>query len=77
MTPAVLRYSSAMRRAVDTSVEARERQLEAYRAMTPEQRLWLAEDMTVSIRTLADSGARARRSFHAAAVAAAQRSPDG
>ena len=39
---------------------ARERQLEAYRAMTPEHRLHLADEMTTAVRTLAGSGAGAR-----------------
>jgi len=49
-----------MRRPIDTSAEARERQLEAYRAMTPEHRLRLADEMTTSVRDLAASGTRAR-----------------
>ena len=49
-----------MRRPVDTSIEARERQLEAYRAMTPEARLRLADEMSAAVRSLARSGIRAR-----------------
>lgn len=53
-------YSSAMGRPIDTSTEARERQLEAYRTMTPEYRLRLADELTKAVRALADSGTRAR-----------------
>jgi hypothetical protein len=49
-----------MRRPVDTSIEARERQLQAYRAMTPEDRLGVADRMSAEIRSLARSGIRAR-----------------
>jgi len=49
-----------MGRPIDTSAEARERQIEAYRAMTPEQRLRLADEMTKAVRELAESGRRAR-----------------
>jgi hypothetical protein len=57
---ALRRYSSGMRRPVDTSPEARERQLAAYRAMTPETRLRLAAELSVDIRSLAAAGKRAR-----------------
>jgi hypothetical protein len=49
-----------MRRSIDTSVEIRRRQLEAYRAMTPEARLRLAAEMSADVRSLARSGIRAR-----------------
>jgi hypothetical protein len=49
-----------MRRPIDTSVEARARQLEAYRAMRPEDRLRLADQMSSEVRSLARSGIRAR-----------------
>jgi hypothetical protein len=51
-----------MRHPIDTSVEARKRQLEAYRAMTPDARLRLADQMSAEIRSLARSGIRARNS---------------
>ena len=54
------RYSSGMRRPVDTSLEARERQLAAYRAMTPEKRLRLAAEMSTDIRSLTEAGTLAR-----------------
>src|SRR5215208_2747244 len=57
----VLDYSSTMRRPNDTSREARQRQVDAYRAMTPEQRLQLADQMSVDVRSLARSGIRARQ----------------
>jgi hypothetical protein len=50
-----------MRRPIDTSAEARERQLEAYRAMTPQDRMRLADEMSAEVRSLARSGIRARR----------------
>ena len=44
----------------DTSIDARRRQLEAYRAMTPARRLHLAATMSEDVRTLARAGIRAR-----------------
>jgi hypothetical protein len=49
-----------MGRPIDTSVEAHARQLEAYRAMRPEDRLRLADQMSDAVRSLARSGIRAR-----------------
>ena len=49
-----------MRRPLDTSREARERQLAAYRAMAPEMRLRLAAEMSAEVRSLSEAGARAR-----------------
>jgi hypothetical protein len=49
-----------MARPIDTSVEAHARQLEAYRAMRPEDRLRLADQMSDAVRSLARSGIRAR-----------------
>lgn len=49
-----------MRRPLDTSIEARARQLEAYRAMRPADRLHLADQMSDDVRSLALSGIRAR-----------------
>jgi hypothetical protein len=54
-----------MRRSIDTSVEIRRRQLEAYRRMTPEARLRLADAMSTDVRSLARSGIRARGSADA------------
>jgi hypothetical protein len=51
-----------MRRPVDTSLEARERQLAAYRLMAPELRLRLAADMSWDVRRLFEAGARVRAS---------------
>lgn len=59
-----------MRRSEDTSVEAHERQLGAYRAMSPEKRLRLAAEMSADVRALAIAGGRAR-SDHAARLATA------
>jgi hypothetical protein len=44
----------------DTSATALERQREAFRRMTPEQRLTLAAEMSDEIRALAESGIRHR-----------------
>jgi len=44
----------------DTSATALERQREAFRRMTPEQRLALAAEMSDEIRALAESGIRHR-----------------
>ena len=52
-----------MRRPLDTSEDSRRRQLDAYRAMTPEQRLQLADEMSADVADLAASGARARRDW--------------
>jgi hypothetical protein len=49
-----------MRRPLDTSVEAHATQLQAYRAMRPEDRLRLADQMSDDVRSLARSGIRAR-----------------
>lgn len=45
---------------LDTSSAALERQREAFRRMTPEQRLALAAEMSDEIRALAESGIRGR-----------------
>jgi hypothetical protein len=49
-----------MRRSADTSLDARRRQIAAYRAMTPERRLHLAAEMSAEVRALAVAGSRAR-----------------
>jgi hypothetical protein len=51
-----------MSRPADTSLEARERQLAAYRSMAPEARLRLAADMSADVLSLSKAGARARAS---------------
>lgn len=54
-----------MPRSGDTSLEARERQLAAYRAMAPEERLRLAAQMSADVRSLAAAGSQARRAVAA------------
>ena len=49
-----------MSRPADTSPEAHRRQIEAYRSMTPGQRLRLADEMSAEVQQLAEAG-RARR----------------
>ena len=51
-----------MRRPIDTSLEARERQLAVYRMMAPEKRLRLAAEMSADIRSLTEAGTLARAS---------------
>ena len=46
---------------LDTSATARERQSEAFRRMTPEQRLAVAAEMSDEIRAVAESGIRGRQ----------------
>jgi hypothetical protein len=62
MTGAQRRYSSGMRRRLDTSLEARERQLAAYRLTAPEMRLRLAAEMSADVRALTAAGIRGRAS---------------
>jgi hypothetical protein len=50
-----------MPRPLDTSADARERQLAAIRALAPSDRLRLADEMSADIRALAASGDRRRR----------------
>jgi hypothetical protein len=45
---------------LDTSATALERQREAFRRMTPEQRLAVAAEMSDEIRAIAESGIRRR-----------------
>jgi len=52
---------------MDTSQEADDRQVRAFRAMTPEARLRLAESMSEEIRTLTRSGIQARHPEYAPA----------
>jgi hypothetical protein len=49
-----------MNRSGDTSAEAQARQLEAWRRMTPEQRLVVAAEMSDSLRLLVEAGVRSR-----------------
>lgn len=49
-----------MLRARDTSAAALERQLKAFRAMTPGERVAIAATMSDEVRTLAEDGIRAR-----------------
>ncbi len=56
-----------MSRPLDTSRDADERQLKAFRAMTPEARLRLADSMSAEVRTLTRSGIQARHSEYAPA----------
>jgi hypothetical protein len=56
-----------MSRPTDTSRDADERQLKAFRAMTPEARLRLAESMSAEIRMLTRSGIQARHPEYAPA----------
>jgi len=51
-----------MRRPADTSEDARRRQVAAYRAMTPEARLRLADAMSQDVRRIAEAGNVARAS---------------
>jgi hypothetical protein len=48
-------------RTLDTSEDARRRQIEALRAMTPAERLRLADCMSTEVRAIAESGIRSRR----------------
>jgi hypothetical protein len=49
-----------MGRPIDTSVEANERYLDAFRSMTSQERLQLADAMSAEVRSLAESGIRQR-----------------
>jgi hypothetical protein len=53
-----------MVRARDTSVAAFERQLAAFRSMTPGERVAIAAAMSVEIRVLAEAGIRDRHSTY-------------
>jgi len=44
----------------DTSADAHSRQLEAYRTMTPAERLRLAAELSAGVRALTESGIRQR-----------------
>jgi hypothetical protein len=47
-------------RSLDTSVDARRRQLDAYRSMAPAERLRLAAELSADVRALTESGIRQR-----------------
>lgn len=49
-----------MSRPANTSLETYRRQVEAYRSMTPAERLRLADEMSTEVQQLADAG-RAHR----------------
>ncbi len=49
-----------MRRPLDTSSDTRAKQIALYRAMTPHDRIRLADEMSTDVRELARSGIRAR-----------------
>lgn len=49
-----------MWRSLDTSIDARERQLERLRAMTPAARIELADAISDEVRSIAKAGIRAR-----------------
>ena len=49
-----------MMRSGDTSGEAHARQLEAWRQMTPEERLAVAAEMSDALRRLVEAGVRSR-----------------
>ena len=53
-------YSHAMSRPLDTSVDVDRRLAEAIRALTPAERLRLADVMSVEVRALAEAGIRRR-----------------
>ena len=55
-----------MRRPSDTSPAARRRQLDAYRAMRPQERLRLAVVMSAEVRALTRSGILARHPEYSA-----------
>lgn len=54
------RYSLGMTRAADTSAEAHAQQLDAWRQMTPEERLAVAAEMSDALRRLVEAGVRSR-----------------
>jgi hypothetical protein len=55
-----------MSRPMDTSFDARRRQVDAYRSMTPGERLRLADAMSSDVRSLAVAGIRARHPEYSA-----------
>lgn len=61
-----LTYSCLMARSLDTSAEANQRQLKAFRSMTPKDRLQLADVMSSEVRALTVSGIRHRHPEYSA-----------
>ena len=61
-----------MLRSHDTSVEARRRQLDAYRSMAPAERLRLAAELSADVRALTESGIRQRHPYWSAEERAAE-----
>ncbi len=59
-------YSCFMARSLDTSADANQRQLSAFRSMTPNDRLYLADSMSTEVRVLAESGIRQRHPEYSA-----------
>jgi hypothetical protein len=59
-------------RPLDTSVDAYHRQMDAYRSMTPAERLRLAAEMSADIRALAEAGIRRRHPDWSADESAAE-----
>jgi hypothetical protein len=55
-----------MARSLDTTADANQRQLLAFRSMTPKDRLQLADAMSTEVRSLADSGIRQRHPEYSA-----------
>ena len=61
-----LAYSCLMARSLDTSADANQRQLLAFRSMTPTDRLQLADTMSAEVRSLAEAGIRQRHPEYSA-----------
>jgi hypothetical protein len=57
---------------IDTTIEAWRRQLDAYRSMTPAERLRLADTMSSDVRSLTLSGIRSRHPEYSAEEQAAE-----
>jgi hypothetical protein len=55
-----------MARSLDTSADANQRQLLAFRSMTPTDRLQLADTMSAEVRSLAEAGIRQRHPEYSA-----------
>jgi hypothetical protein len=55
-----------MRRPFDTSVDAHQRQFDAFRSMASRDRLRLADEMSAEVRALVRSGIRARHPDYSA-----------
>jgi hypothetical protein len=55
-----------MARSLDTSADANQRQLLAFRSMTPKERLQLADTMSTEVRSLVEAGIRERHPEYSA-----------